>query len=453
MTSTAATRAAEAVRVLIAYCDHTPLDDALAVYAAIDGVVEAARSHRLGLVRAAAQAAGHDPHKAAKAAAARGGKNSRRDAEAAAKRAAAIEANPTLGERVATGHLTTGQLDNIAHASATDPAAANDTGLIDRIAERSVDQGRRVANDWALDKTSAKELERQHKRQRRNRSVHKYWSADRNAMALTLYGDGPSIDLLWRQINTQERIEYRNDGGRDVPIVDHPRTRDQRRFDAAVAIFNGTATPSAGRPAAVITIPWHKLCDDNDACMEQVGYGPIPDTAAIDALARSNLFINLTDIHGQTLWWGRSKRNADHNQFIALVLRDKGCVLCGADWQHCESHHLLPWEARRKGDTNLDNLALVCATCHHRLHDTHLTLFREPSDGQWLTRPAKPDEIAPKRPNKPPPTQRPATSSEPTNHRKPATNPTPAKQRSNAHADRPDQRPTADPPPQQRPAA
>ena len=410
MTTTTASRAAEAVRALIAGLDAVALEEALATYAAIDGVVEAARSRRVALLMTAAEQAGQDPQKVATSAVGREGRTSRRDAQASAKRAAAVRANDELGDRLAAGELTAGQLDNIAHALDTDPSAATDTDLIDKIAERSVDQGRRVANDWATEKTSAKELERKHQRERRNRCVQTYWSADRNAKALTLYGDGPTIDRLWRRINAEERVEYRNDGGRDVRLLDHPRTRDQRRFDAAIALFDGTAAPTGGRAATVISIPWHKIAgdadgadklsrgDDGDTCAELVGYGPIPDSVALEALAASELFVNLTGLRGQTLWWGRAKRHADRDQFIALVIRDKGCVLCGSDWQHCEAHHRIPWEATRRGPTDIDNLALVCSPCHHRLHDNYLTLYQDPNSQQWLTRPAKPDEIAPKRP-------------------------------------------------------
>jgi len=386
------------VRGLMGALDDAPLTQVLSVCAEIDGVVDAVRNRRLGFAMEAAEAAGQDPLKVGKSAAALGGRCSRRNAELMAKRSRAVAANSELASALDSGALTPGHLDNIAHAMDTDVAAATDKQLIAQVSERSVDQGRRLANDWITEKTSAKDLESKHQRQRHNRTARTYWSADREAMALTLYGDAPTIDQLWRRINAQERIEYQNDGGRDVPVLDHPRTRDQRRFDAAVALLTGAATPSSGRAAAVISIPWSKVSGETpDASCEQIGFGPIPDSVALDVLMRADLFVNLTGFKGQTLWWGRSRRSADRNQFIALVLRDKGCVLCGSEWQTAESHHLLPWEAPGRGRTNVDELALVCSGCHHRLHDNHLTLYRDPANGQWLTRPATPNEIAPRR--------------------------------------------------------
>ena len=133
----------------------------------------------------------------------------------------------------------------------------------------------------------------------------------------------------------------------------------------------------------------------------------------VDALQTSDLFVNITGLRGQTLWWGRTRRRADRNQFISMVVRDKGCVLCGSHWQSAESHHLVPWEAPGKGPTNVDGMALVCSGCHHRLHDNNLTLYFDPATRKWVTRAATLDEIAPKRPRQrgqPPPERRPAVT-------------------------------------------
>ena len=46
---------------------------------------------------------------------------------------------------------------------------------------------------------------------------------------------------------------------------------------------------------------------------------------------------------------------------------------------------------------DIQNLALLCSSCHHDIHAAQQTIVRG-SDGTWTTRPATPDEIAPKRP-------------------------------------------------------
>jgi len=50
---------------------------------------------------------------------------------------------------------------------------------------------------------------------------------------------------------------------------------------------------------------------------------------------------------------------------------DKGCVLCLADISECEAHHLIPWNAPDKGQTNIDEMAMVCTDRHHFIHAAH----------------------------------------------------------------------------------
>jgi 5-methylcytosine-specific restriction endonuclease McrA len=173
-------------------------------------------------------------------------------------------------------------------------------------------------------------------------------------------------------------------------------------FDAAQDILLGTsASSSDGKPAVVLNID----ASNPDAAAEMVGVGPIPDSVAAEILSRANIFVNIADLQGKTLWWGRLKRRATLTQFIALAARDKGCALCGAHWLRCEVHHLTPWNSPAKGETNIDDLALTCSTCHHDTHAAELTIVRGPN-GTWTTRPAHPQEIAPKRPHKPERTHR-----------------------------------------------
>ena len=130
------------------------------------------------------------------------------------------------------------------------------------------------------------------------------------------------------------------------------------------------------------------------------GVGTIPDQELRRLLCDCALTVMATDRRGQPLWLGRSIRTATTSQRTALIARDESCVLCAAPHQRCEAHHLIPFESRRRGRTDVDNLALVCPTCHRRLHHDQLTLIRERSgsgDVTWVPRPAHPDEIAPSR--------------------------------------------------------
>ena len=62
---------------------------------------------------------------------------------------------------------------------------------------------------------------------------------------------------------------------------------------------------------------------------------------------------------------GRMRRIATLGQTIALIARDHGCSFPGCDTppEWCERHHIRAWIDG--GETNLDNLTLLCRYHHH----------------------------------------------------------------------------------------
>ena len=77
----------------------------------------------------------------------------------------------------------------------------------------------------------------------------------------------------------------------------------------------------------------------------------------------------VTTPQGAVLDLYRTRRIASPSQTVALIARDGGCSFPGCDvgpsW--CERHHIVAWQDG--GDTNLDNLTLVCRY-HHRHFET-----------------------------------------------------------------------------------
>ena len=76
------------------------------------------------------------------------------------------------------------------------------------------------------------------------------------------------------------------------------------------------------------------------------------------------------DPAGAVLDVGREYRTATPAQFAALIARDGGCAFPGCTrppgW--CIAHHIKHWADG--GETNLDNLALLC-TWHHTVVHHH----------------------------------------------------------------------------------
>lgn len=133
----------------------------------------------------------------------------------------------------------------------------------------------------------------------------------------------------------------------------------------------------------------------------QIGCGPISDQLVAELAPSGDLSMMVVGVDGRPLWLGRNRRHGSAAQYLALVVRDRGCVLCGAAFQRCQAHHIIPWHAPAKGRTDLDNLALLCGACHRRVHDGRETLVRKRTQGGdivWTTRPAVQAELPPPKP-------------------------------------------------------
>ena len=125
--------------------------------------------------------------------------------------------------------------------------------------------------------------------------------------------------------------------------------------------------------------------------VHQIGGGLVPRSVTDHALCDAEWVSIVFDQDGQPLHLGHSVRYFTDDQWLALVARDQGCGLCTADYRLCEAHHIIPAESPARGPTDIDNGVLLCGSCHHYVHDHHLTLIRAP-DGTWTTRPAPPTE-------------------------------------------------------------
>ncbi len=138
--------------------------------------------------------------------------------------------------------LSPDQADVIASAAdKTSGDAARDEEFIDQVASTPPDQAKKVADEWVRNHTKADDVQDEHDRQRRLRGV-KRWTTDRNTHVLAIEGDEASIDRVEHAIGERSKELYRMDGGRDLPPGKHPRTRNQRDFDAAVELLTRTST-------------------------------------------------------------------------------------------------------------------------------------------------------------------------------------------------------------------
>ena len=336
----------------------------------------------------------------------RDGKTSKAKARKTASRGKAVHANPTIATKLADGDLSTEQADVLADAAdESDGAAACDEDLIEAVSKATPEQGRRKAKNWVTKRKSVDEVQKTHDRQHRNRCVYRNRTGDGREQ-LIIEGPGHELDGMERRIGDQANHEYRADGGRDVPRHKHPRTRDQRRYDAAKKLVLGDhgdagsgkakkQKPAGRRSTMFVTLSLDQLTGVDRSTVTACD-GTQLSPSVVEQLACESDFVGVVfDQNGDVLWQGRRHRHATSAQVRALIVRDGGCVECGAHHDQCVAHHVLPWEAPRKGETNIDNLVFLCERCHVRLHQRNLTLVRNVETREWETRPATASETPP----------------------------------------------------------
>jgi hypothetical protein len=160
------------------------------------------------------------------------------------------------------------------------------------------------------------------------------------------------------------------DSGREVQQPDE-RTHGQRQHDAledvcARLLRVGGLPASGGTPATVI------VTIDEDSLRDRTGSGTSTDGTRIpvaDVLRLANeadILPAVLSTSGVLLDLGRSRRVANANQTMALIARDSGCSFpgCAHPPEWCDRHHVREWI--NGGNTNLNNLTLLC-----RYHHTH----------------------------------------------------------------------------------
>jgi hypothetical protein len=312
------------------------------------------------------------------------GKTSSRKANKAAKTAKKLATMPRTRKKLAEGSITDEHADAAADAAdrTGDPDAADEK--LSRSADlMPADMFAKKSREWADRNEPSDRAEQRHARQRRLRHA-RTWTADDDMFGFAGAADpivGAKINAAWNE--EVDRL-WRLDGGRDG-TPDQIRTTDQRRLDAFANLIcghTGTATDTPPAPATATstaktaTHPKHQgllLIDlarylgDTNGTATITGGGPIPQPVLEQMLADTALAPLLVDGQGQPLWLGRSQRLPTPAQWRALIARDHGCRICGADPTRCEAHHIIYWSAG--GPTDITNLILLCTKHHHDIHD------------------------------------------------------------------------------------
>jgi hypothetical protein len=126
--------------------------------------------------------------------------------------------------------------------------------------------------------------------------------------------------------------------------------------------------PAAERYQLVVHVDRETLAADA-AGRCQLADGPPLAAETARRLACDASLVELIQDDGKPLALGRKRRTVSPPLRRALQARDRGCRFPGCQrTRFVDAHHVRHWSSG--GETNLDNLVLLCR-CHHRLVHEH----------------------------------------------------------------------------------
>ncbi len=160
------------------------------------------------------------------------------------------------------------------------------------------------------------------------------------------------------------------------------RTPAQRRADAFVAVFQNhldhseLPTQRKERPHVLAHVSLEALEGRAGRPCELDDGGVVTPQAARQLACDAKVTRIITAGESQVLDVGRATRVVSTGLRMALVARDRGCVVdgCGAPRRWCDAHHVVHWADG--GTTDLGNLVLLCAYHHTRVHEGNTRLPR-----------------------------------------------------------------------------
>ncbi len=185
---------------------------------------------------------------------------------------------------------------------------------------------------------------------------------------------------------------------------DAPTAATELGCDAAAPSCNGEsgdsyrtdpAPPSAppppvgGKAAAaqiILRADLAALTGSPGGIAEICGIGPIPPSTLERLACNSDIWIEIFGDELTPLYETVASRAPTAAQRRALIARDGACIGCGGPPGECEAHHIIP--CQRGGKTRLDNLVLVCWSCHDLIHDHNWRVFIR--DGRFRLAPPDP---------------------------------------------------------------
>jgi hypothetical protein len=318
------------------------------------------------------------------------GRQSTREAAAADEREAVCSAMPGFEDALADGAVSSGHVDAIANATMglSDEERAEFCDAADDLladAERQgVDAFTRNCRDMAKGirarhnaRADADELEQQ-----RQQSKVSRWVDRQTGMHKTLIECDPVTDRqIWSAVQAARGRLRR----RDQQTGGARTSWDRLTVDAVVDAVSSRA--SNGRSGLVVHIDLETLTGGrHDATLCETDSGvSVPVDTARRVACESDIIPVVLNGGGVVLDEGRAKRLATAAQRTAIEAMQATCSHpdCTVSIDDCRIHHLRPWSDG--GPTDLSDLAPVCETHHHMVHEGGWIFTMTPDRvGTWI---------------------------------------------------------------------
>ena len=292
---------------------------------------------------------------------------------------------PETAEALADGAITPQHAREIADAAAHTPV--DEAELLTAAEREPADVFARTVRDHVNERSAGEDLEERRRRQRARREANIKQQSDGMYKLFGTFDPVAGARIETALAATAKKLRHGED-------AKNRATPAQRYADALETLITRR---SAGKPQGtnLVIIADYDLVAGQLRDARLIDGTPLAPSEILRLALDANILPALFDTKGQPLWLGHKYRHATVAQRIALAVRDKGCVGCGAANSFCQAHHVIWWEDG--GPTDIDNLCLLCSDCHHKhVHERGAPITRDPDGRFQLGLP----------PNRPPPGSR-----------------------------------------------
>ena len=168
----------------------------------------------------------------------------------------------------------------------------------------------------------------------------------------------------------------------DEPEDQGPTPMGVKRADALAEMASSALASHPSRPTVVVHVDVEALATGEGTA--SIEGGPLISAETARRLACDSRLQVVLENGGRPLAAGRSRRSPNEKLLRQLYYRDRGCRFPQCPRQTgLHSHHIVHWP---KGETELDNLVLLCDTHHHFVHEGGYSIRGDPPK-IWVEKP------------------------------------------------------------------